>query len=103
MDFAYSALLVDATPAVAANGDIYCSTPWRKLVAYLPDGHERWHAETMGNLTASPTIGNDGTVYVADGHFLHAINSPAGLPLAARSSWPMFRANPRHTGRVNVQ
>jgi outer membrane protein assembly factor BamB len=103
MDFDYSVVLLDATPAVAANGAIYCSAPWRKLVAFLPDGQESWHVDTVANIVASPTIGNDGTVYISDGQFLHAINSPAGLPLAAKSSWPMFRANPRHTGRVNVR
>jgi outer membrane protein assembly factor BamB len=101
LDFDYSPVLVDATPAIAANGDIYCSAPWRRLVACQPDGNEIWHVDTAANLVASPTIGNDGTVYISDGSFLHAINSPAGLPLAAKSSWPMFRANPRHTGRVS--
>jgi outer membrane protein assembly factor BamB len=101
LEFDFSPLWVDATPAIAANGDIYFSAPWRRLSACQSDGLEIWHVDTAGNLTASPTIGNDGTVYVADGQFLRAINSPAGLPLAAKSSWPMFRANPRHTGRVN--
>jgi len=101
MDFDSSAVLLDATPAVAANGDIYCSEPWRKLSAFQPDGREIWHVETVANLVASPTIGNDGTVYISDGQYLHAVNSPAGLPPAAKSCWPMFRANLRHTGRVN--
>ena len=100
MEFDYAPVLVDATPALAANGDIYCSAPWRRLVAYQPDGRERWDVGTKDNLVASLTIGNEGTVYISDGQFLRAVNSPAGLPLAAKSSWPMFRANPRHTGRV---
>ena len=101
LEFDFSPLWVDATPAIAANGDIYCSAPWRKLSAFQPDGHEKWHVDTEANLVASPVIAEGGTIYISDGSFLRAINSPAGLPLAAKSSWPMFRANPRHTGRVN--
>jgi outer membrane protein assembly factor BamB len=101
MDFNYSAVLVDATPAIAANGDIYCSEPWRKLSAFQPDGNEIWHVDTAANFVASPVIGEGGTIYISDGQFLRAINSPAGLPGLAKSPWPMFRANPRHTGRVS--
>ena len=100
--FDYSPVLLDATPAIAANGDIYCSAPWRKLSAYRADGREQWHVDTTGNLIGSPTIGDNGTIYVCDGLYLCAVNSAAGLPLAVKSSWPMFRANPRHTGRVNL-
>jgi outer membrane protein assembly factor BamB len=102
LEFVYSPLLMDATPAIAANGDIYWSSPWRKLLASQADGTERWHVDTTDNLIASPTIGYDGTVYISDGQYLRAVNSPAGLPPAAKSPWPMFRANPRHTGRVNL-
>jgi len=31
---------------------------------------------------------------------LHAINSADRLAPPAKSSWPMFRANARHIGRV---
>jgi hypothetical protein len=37
---------------------------------------------------------------VCDGQYLRAINSTNGLAPPAKSSWPMFRANARHTGRV---
>jgi len=100
LEFEHSAVWVDATPAIAANGDIYSATAWRRLTAYQPDGLEKWHVDTVDNVIASPTIGNDGTIYISDGQFLRAVNSPAGLPSAAKSSWPMFHANPRHTGRV---
>ena len=70
------------------------------LLPFKSDGTELWHVETAGTVTTSPAIGSDGTIYVADGHFLHAINSTNGLAPPAKSSWPMFRANARHTGRV---
>ena len=43
---------------------------------------------------------NDGTVYATCEALLYALQ-PVGDPLPlAKSAWPMFRANPRHTGRV---
>jgi outer membrane protein assembly factor BamB len=91
---------VDATPAVAANGEVYFSAPWRSLFAFQNDRTDLWHFSADGNLVASPVIGDNGTIYICDGMFLHAINSTNGLAPPAKSSWPMFRANARHTGRV---
>jgi hypothetical protein len=51
-------------------------------------------------MSASPAIGGNGIIYVADGRFLQALVATNAPPLA-KSSWPMFRANLRHTGRVN--
>jgi hypothetical protein len=59
----------------------------------------RW-ALTLDDLVkASPAIGDNGTIYVTGGSFLNALTATNAPPLA-KSSWPMFRANPRHTGRV---
>jgi len=92
--------LIDASPAVAANGEIYFAAPWLSLSALQPNGSILWHVDTIQNTIASPAIGSDGTLFVCDGAFLHAINSTNGLAPPAKSSWPMFRANARHTGRV---
>jgi outer membrane protein assembly factor BamB len=97
-----TAVPVDASPAVAANGEIYFPAPWRRLFALQRNGTELWHVDTTGNLVASPVIGADGTVYVSDGRFLCAINSTNGLAPPAKSSWPMFHADVRHTGRVQI-
>jgi outer membrane protein assembly factor BamB len=96
---------LDASPAVAANGEVYFSFPWRYLMAVTQDGHEAWRFYTdtnpdHGNIIASPAIGSDGTIYVAEENWLLAINSSHALAPLAKSSWPMFRANPRHTGRL---
>jgi outer membrane protein assembly factor BamB len=90
---------VDAS-AVAVTGEIYCSRPWRTVQAFHTNGDLLWSAATEANVTASPVVGPDGVVYVMGDRFLYAVR-PVGqaLPLA-NSSWPMFRANPRHTGRV---
>ena len=99
--------LIEASPAVTANGEIYFSTTWRSLQAFQQDGHPRWlmYVDTnrdYGNIIASPAVGGDGTIYIAEENCLHAINSTNRLAPLAKSSWPMFRANPRHTGRVGM-
>jgi outer membrane protein assembly factor BamB len=96
----YSPIPLDETPAVAANGLIYFSVPWQILAAINPDGTEQWRVTLVTTLANSPVIGRDGTVYACDGNRLYAINSTNGLAPPAKSSWPMFRANARHTGRV---
>ena len=60
-----------------------------------------WEFETGGAVLSSPAIGSDGTVYVGEerrGGKLYAIKTDSkGL---AKSPWPMFGQNARHTGRV---
>ncbi len=90
---------VDAS-AVAVTGRVYLSRPWRTLQANLTNGTVLWIAPTVLNLSASPVVGPDGIVYFTCEKILYAFQPPgAPLPLA-HSPWPMFRANPRHTGRV---
>ena len=101
-------ILIDASPAVAASGLIYFAAPWRNLQAVQPDGHQRWLMNVDTNVSnpgivASPAIGKDGTVYIAEADWLVAINSTHRLAPPAKSSWPMFRANARHTGRVEIK
>ena len=45
----------------------------------------------------SPVIGPDGTIYAALGSVLYAI---CGTNKLADSAWPMYRQNPRHTGKI---
>jgi outer membrane protein assembly factor BamB len=102
-----SSFLVDASAAVAANGGIYFSANGRNLMAVNQDGRPVWQVNTdsnseHNNIVASPVIGGDGTIYIANLAYLCAINSTNHLAPLANSSWPMFRANPRHTGRVNT-
>jgi hypothetical protein len=49
---------------------------------------------------ASPAIGDNGTIYLAVGPFLTALVVTNDSSPLAKCSWPTFRANLRHTGRV---
>ncbi|HVU27340.1 MAG TPA: PQQ-binding-like beta-propeller repeat protein [Verrucomicrobiae bacterium] len=97
---------IDASPAVAVGGTVYCSAPWHDLVGIKSDGREIWRLKTdtdpnHGNIVGSLTIGTNGTIYFANTAYVIAVNSTNQLAPPAKSSWPMFHANPRHTGRVN--
>ncbi|HEV2405344.1 MAG TPA: PQQ-binding-like beta-propeller repeat protein, partial [Ktedonobacterales bacterium] len=99
-----TALPVDQAPAIAADGLIYYPAAWHRLAAIKPDGAEDWEVGMLDeNVVSSPVVGDDGTVYVSCGSFLAAVNATTNrLAPPSKSSWPMFRANPRHTGRVNL-
>jgi outer membrane protein assembly factor BamB len=96
-----AALLTDPSCAVAEDGLIYFPASWRRLVAFKTDGSILWHADTEENISGSPAIGTNGIVYVEEGRFLGAITSTNNSP-PAKSSWPMFRGNPQHTGRISL-
>ncbi len=89
---------IDETPAVA-RGTICFSAPWRRLYAVDPDGKDMWLVNTTNNLSSSPVIGANGVVYCSC--YMHVEALQPSVPLyPAISSWPMFRGDARHTGRV---
>ena len=65
----------------------------------IKPGTVLWEFETGDDVTSSPAIGPNGTVYVGSyDKKLCAIKTDSkGL---AKSPWPMFRQNARHTGRM---
>ncbi len=58
-----------------------------------------WRFPTMAEVSSSPAIGPDGTVYVgcSDGYVYAVYSTSLGL---ADSPWPMFHHDVRHTGRA---
>jgi len=93
---------VDSTPAVVRDG-VFFSAPWRRLCAIAEIGFTGlWEANLTGNLSSSPVIGNHGEIYCCTDRCLEALQPPVLLWPPAQSSWPMFRADARHTGRVRV-
>lgn len=90
---------LDSTPAMP-QGMTCCSAPWRRFWALTTNDTILWSAESLtNNLTSSPVFGSHGEVYFCCGLYLEAIQAPVPL-LFGESPWPMFRADPRHTGRV---
>jgi outer membrane protein assembly factor BamB len=93
-------VLIDQTPAVA-TGRIYTTMPWGMLYALLPgEKAPVWQVRAQYNLSSSPAVDAKGNIYFVGGLYLDAVQPPDGVMPDKQSSWPQFRANPRHTGRV---
>ena len=90
--------------AAAVAGRFYFSVPWRTVQAVMPGdppGERRlWAAELEDNASTSLTVDGEGIIYVCAGFHLYDIRPPGDLLPPAKSPWPMFRGNPRHTGRA---
>jgi len=78
-----------SSPGIGYGGEIYVGSEDGNLYAINPDGTLKWTYQTGGCIGASPVIGTDGTIYVADGHWwkpgeakLHAINLDGTLKWA---------------------
>jgi len=89
---------IASTPAVLEGGHFVVTGTDGSLVAFKPDGDWTWNYWLEGPSRSSVCTGSDGTIYAAStGGKLYALLS--SMPLA-QSSWPMFRGDPRHTGRA---
>ncbi|KLO24246.1 hypothetical protein X275_00750 [Marinitoga sp. 1197] len=90
----------DSSPAIGTDGTIYIGSWDNYLYAINPDGSLKWKFETEGEIYSSPAVGTNGAIYVGsyDG-YLYAINGNNGG--LADTLWPMFHANPQHTGNVD--
>ncbi len=71
------------------------------LYAINPNGTLKWEFNAFGiGWWSSPTIGDDGTIYIGsiDNH-LYAIHSDSGG--LANTPWAMLQHDAQHTGRVD--
>lgn len=102
---------VPGSLAAAANGLIYAPEPWRKIGTYTAESNpssDIWHPWVYifsyniegPNIDSSLNISADGTILGCDGHVLYAIKPVANAAPPAKSSWPVWRANPQHSGRI---
>jgi outer membrane protein assembly factor BamB len=84
--------------AIGANGCTYFGTDDHRLWKIGPDGNWSWLTWLAAPCRSSVLMGPDKTVYaVSYSHHLYGATNETTL---ADTSWPMFRADPRHTGRV---
>ena len=90
--------------AAAVAGRFYCSVPWGAVMATVPGeppwDRRLWEADMVTYASTSLTVSEEGILFVSAGFQLYAFRPPGELLPPAKSAWPMFRANPRHTGRV---
>ncbi len=102
--FSYAS--IPGTPVIGKDGMIYVAYTdgnEMKLFAYNQDGTVAWTIPlNFDNASSSsPVISEDGMLYIGnDSDRLYAIQTTSlGL---SDSNWPMFQANPFHTGRSAV-
>lgn len=89
----------EGAPA-AAESAVYFGSRSHAMFALSTNGTVEWLKVVFeGDITASPTLSKDGVVYIAGDGYLKAL-WPTNAEPPARSPWPMFRGNARHTGRV---
>ncbi len=84
-----------STASVAANNSIYVGSFNSSLLAFSPGGTTNWTFATGAPVVSSPLIGPDGSVYV--GCRDAKLYCLPGTNLLARSAWPMFQRDVRHT------
>jgi outer membrane protein assembly factor BamB len=97
----YPGLTTEATWAVLANGNIVTVPGDGLAVAMKPEPEAAWYYWLDGWSHSSPAVAADGTVYLLGlSSHLHAVQ---GISPLAASAWPMFRADPQHTGRVRPE
>ena len=95
-----SDLWMDETPA-AAQGTVYFPAPGPWLRACRTDGVELWAAQFIDCMSSSPVISDQGQIYFCCNRSVVALQ-PLTAPRPAKSPWPMFRADARHTGRAGT-
>jgi outer membrane protein assembly factor BamB len=92
--------VIASTPAVRADGTIVVGTGKDAVYAFNADGTVKWIAATGDWVDSSPVIASDGTIYIGCyDKKLYALNG-TGSPLSVLSSWPMFRRDREHGGRI---
>jgi hypothetical protein len=90
---------ISSTPAISADGDIYFGTTGGVLYRLNTNGTGVTPPNLPGSGSLSAvTIGPKGNIYFAmAGGTLVALRGSAPL---ANSPWPMYRRDPRHSGRI---
>jgi outer membrane protein assembly factor BamB len=110
--FSTGGLINQSSPAIGADGTIYIGArdlaplTTGKLYAVTDNGAtgtQKWVFAAGGYVDSSPAVAPDGTVYVGSKDYnLYAVFSDSlGL---AKSAWPMYHQNLRHTalGAVTI-
>lgn len=104
---------ITSTPAIALDGTIVVYTDEDMVYGVSPTGSIIWQVPLPGyskdkrikrsrfeTFSPSPTIGPDGTIYIASAQAgVFAIQGKTNN-LLANTAWPKFRQNLRNTGRT---
>jgi len=76
------------SPAVSADGTVYFRQFGSQIHAVTPTGTNYWTRPLLDQITSSPAIGTDGTIYVCAATWVFALNPTDGL-----DRWPPCSLN----------
>ena len=91
---------VSTSPAAVANGQIFIATPWSGSGMATTDAKFLWQFSVGYDFFTSANVSPQGVIYSACQQRLLAFLPLTNSAPPADSSWPLWRANPQHTGRV---
>jgi outer membrane protein assembly factor BamB/Flp pilus assembly protein TadD len=91
---------VVSSPALGDNEVVYFGSIDDYFYALdSKTGAVKWVFRTDGDVSSSPVLSEDGMIYFgSDDNWIYALKTSSKGP--ANSSWPMYRQNPQHTGRL---
>lgn len=95
-----SDFLTDSSPALTEDGRAFYNGLEGTLSSIGPDRDVISTVWLKSRLELSPLVAPNGQIYVPD--WYGKLNDVDCGSRPAQSAWPMFRANPRHTGVVNT-
>jgi len=90
---------IAATPLLAEDGTVYVLSS-RELLAVSPEGKLVARVDFPGGDKSSPTLGPDGTLYVAAHTGRIVAFSTSHGPLMSSSPWPKFQRDLANSGRA---
>ncbi|WP_224998264.1 PQQ-binding-like beta-propeller repeat protein [Cesiribacter sp. SM1] len=98
----YDAEIRESVPAVDMNGNIYVGTADGRMLIINAAGELEKELELGDNVTNSPTIASDGTVYIEskDGDTIKLFKIAVANSGPADSAWPMKGQNVKNTGKA---
>jgi outer membrane protein assembly factor BamB len=89
----------EAPPLILKDGSVCHISRYGMLMCMNPaDRNLKWMYYLTGHGSASPAVGDDGTVYLSSGS-VDFVALATKIPLA-ETAWPKFRGNSRNTGNM---
>jgi outer membrane protein assembly factor BamB len=86
-------------PALAQDGTLYLGFETYHFGAVTSGGRLKWNYQTPGAVSAAPTIGPDGTIYIATNQGEVLALRDSGFPLM-NSPWPRYQHDSQNSGRA---
>ena len=91
---------VTTSIAALTSGQLLITAPWSNSGMATTDAKFLWQFAVGYDFYTSANINPHGVIYIACQQRLLALQPLTNAAAPAKSSWPLWRADPQHTGRV---